>query len=256
MADVVFPVVPRFADHARNQVDVHVGEFRFGDPLPGAKDLLGQVSATVFFENFVAEVFDAEADPGDTQFFTQSLDLGFAQCSWLAFERDLFGAVPSDMLAQPSRKFGQLFRRQETRGTTTEVDKTKRAILHDGQFADHRDFVAKRIDVPLDFRRLDVGENFEVTELAAFPAEWNVQIQSQWGRRRRRAVERSPDIIQVVLLPLAVRRIVRDEVAAYFGFLITGGGRHRLSDAGGQEWTLTLGLPARSRGVCKQSAPL
>ena len=61
------PVVPGLADHAGDQVDVDVGKAGVANPVPGFVDFGRQVRAAVFFEDRVAEVLDAQAQPRDAQ---------------------------------------------------------------------------------------------------------------------------------------------------------------------------------------------
>ncbi len=103
----------------------------------------------------------------------------FAERSRLALERDLFGTVPGDVLPQAIGQFGELLWGEETRCPAAEVDEPKRTIPHHCQLADHRDFAAQRIDIALDFDRVDVGEDFEVAELTSFATKRDVQVQAQ-----------------------------------------------------------------------------
>ena len=58
-----------------------------------------QMSPTVLFQDRVIKVLDAQAQTRHADLF-ERLDLGFGQRARLAFERDFFGLVPTDVGSQ------------------------------------------------------------------------------------------------------------------------------------------------------------
>ena len=66
-ANVVAPVVPRFADHAGDQIDVDVGKIGIVNPIPRFLNFGRQMGPAVFFEHRIAEILDAQAQPRDAQ---------------------------------------------------------------------------------------------------------------------------------------------------------------------------------------------
>ena len=61
------PLVPGFADHAGDQVDVDLIEPEIARPGVGAIDFVGEMGSAVGFQNLVVEVLDAQAQARDAQ---------------------------------------------------------------------------------------------------------------------------------------------------------------------------------------------
>ena len=85
--------------------------------------------AAVQLEDAIVEVLDAEAEARDAHLADRG-ELGFGDRAGLAFERDLFGAVPRAVRIEPADEALQLLRRQERRRAAAEVDEVELASRH------------------------------------------------------------------------------------------------------------------------------
>ncbi len=186
LGDAIFPVVPRFADHAGDQVDVDVRKAGLLDPVPGFVNFARQMGPTVFFEHAVAEILDSQTESRNAQ-IAQRLHLGLRERARLALEGDFFGVVPIDVGPQAIDERRELLAAEKRRGTATEIDEAKRPLAHHRQAADQFDLVRQGRDVAFDVVRVLIGIDAKVTELAALAAERNVQVQAERrvGPRRR-----------------------------------------------------------------------
>ena len=97
----------------------------------------------------------------------------------LALERDLFGVVPRAARVQPADESLQLLRRQERRRAAAEVDEVELAAGHCRRRGVELPLPREQIEILLDLARILVGVDPEVTEMAALPAERDVQVQPQ-----------------------------------------------------------------------------
>ena len=227
--DAILPVLPGFADHARDQIDVDVGESRLLDPLPATVDLGRQMGPAVFLQDLVAEVLHAQAQTRDAQ-LAQRVHLRFGQRPRFTFKGDLFGLVPVDVAPQPVDERRELFGAEEGGRAAAEIDEAKRAIAHAGQLTQQLDLARQRCQVGFDLSRHLVRVHPEIAELAALAAERNVQVQTQRHVARWR-VQCLQGHGNLFVRPLGERRIVRDEVTADFGFRGFSGHCLRLSKA-------------------------
>ncbi len=140
--------------------------------------------STVLFKDRVVEVFDAERNPRDADLF-QRFDFLQTERSRLTLKRDFFSRFPRDMFGEFVAQKQQLSGTQVRRRSTTKIDKSQIAILHRFGLAEHLDFAGQAVDVTLNRLRILIGINAEVTEAAAFSAEWNVKVKPHRNGRVR-----------------------------------------------------------------------
>src|SRR5262249_20170505 len=154
----------------------------------------------------IAEVFDAEAQPGNAH-VAQGSKLVLLQGARLTLEGDFLGLVPRQQRLQAMEEAGQLRRTEIRWRAAAEVNVVQSPTADDGLPAVEFDFLHQGVEVRLDVARVLVGVDAEVAELAALPAEGNVQVQAQRRGRVRGLAQRGVRIGQVRRLPEGKGRI-------------------------------------------------
>ena len=142
-------------------------------------------------------------------------ELGFGERAGLALEGDLFGVVPRAGGVEPADQALQLLRRQERRRAAAEVDEVEAAAGDRRLRRVELPFARQQIEILLDLARVLVGVDPEVAEMAALPAERDVQVQTKRARPASagacsRAAWAS---LTAAGIPDRKRRIIRDEIA-------------------------------------------
>ena len=131
LGDALLPVVPRFADHAGDQVDVDLVEAEVARPAVGAVDLLLQMRPAVVFENLRIEILDAQAEARDAQ-LAQRFQLVLLQRARLALERHFLGPVPRQRGLEPLHQAAQLVGAEVRGRAAAEVDVFEPPAADDG----------------------------------------------------------------------------------------------------------------------------
>ena len=149
------------------------------------------MGSTILFQDRIVEVFDSERNPRDPDFF-QRLNFFKTQCSRFTFKRYFVGMIPGDRATEFIPQELQLSRTEVRRGSPAEIDELQITSLDTSLMTEQFDFFGECFDITSDRVRVLVGIDAKVTELAAFPAEGNVQVQahrhgSVWFRRECRA---------------------------------------------------------------------
>ncbi len=231
LGDALLPVVPRLADHAGDEVDVDLVEAEVARPAVGAVNLVFEVRPAVVFEDLRIEILDAKAEARHAQ-LAQCDELVLLQGARLAFERHFLGAVPRQRRLEAIHQAAQLGGTEVRRRAAAEIDVLEPPAADDRLLAIEFDFPDEGVDVHLHVTGVLVGVDAEVAEFAAFPAKWNVQVQTERRVRRGRCVEDGPGFRQVCGLPGGKGRIVGDEIVAQAGFFLNGFGGHDGASSG------------------------
>ena len=137
--------------------------------------------AAVQLENVIVEVLDAEAEPRHAH-VANGGELGFGERAGLALERDFFGRRPRRDGRQPLHQAAQLPHRQERRRAAAEVHEVERPAVDRGIGVVQLPLARHHVEILLDFLRVLVGVDAEVAEMAALPAERDVQVQAERHR--------------------------------------------------------------------------
>ena len=169
-------------------------------PTVGLQALWRAMGSSVFFENFVVEVFYAEAQPGDS-YLPNSLELALVERPGLAFERNLLGIIPPDGVSKPVDQASKLFRAQVGRRPAAEIHKLKRPAADPRQLLVQLGFTPKRAHIPLDLLAVLVGVDPEVTELAPLTTEGNVEIEPYRRPLLRSGLERAQRRGKMLFIP-------------------------------------------------------
>src|SRR2546428_7681001 len=95
----------------------------------------------------------------------------------------------------------QLTHTQKAWGAAAEVDKVERPSRSDRQAAVNLYLARERLEIGLDVPSRLVGIYAEITELAAFSAKRDVQVETQRRLRARRGFQHGPCCRQVLRPP-------------------------------------------------------
>ena len=212
-SNAALPVLLGFAEHARDQIDVDLRKAERLRELVGAEDLRRSVRAPVHLEDVVVEILDAEAEPRHAHLANRG-EFGLGQRARLALERDFLGRRPRRDGRQPLHQAAQLPHRQERRRPAAEVHEVERTAVDRGIGVIELPFAGHHVEILFDFLRVLVGVDAEIAEVAALPAERDVQVQAERYRRRRRAQRSERIPLDGIRRPDGKRRIVGNEVAA------------------------------------------
>ena len=194
-------------------------------PAVGAVDFVLQVRPAVVFQDFRIEILDAEAEARHAE-LAQGFQLVLLERPRLALERHFLGAVPRQQRLEPLHQAAQLVGAEVRRRAAAEVDVFEPPAADDGFLAVDFDFLDEGVDVGFHVAGVLVGVDAEVTELAALPAERDVEVEAERRIRRRRCVEDGPRLGQEAGLPSRERRVVGDEVVAQAGLFLGRFGGH------------------------------
>ena len=148
---------------------------------------------SVEFQDFVAEVLDAEAQTRDAD-AANGGQLRLGQRPGLALEGHFLRVAPRGHGVEASDETLELFRRQERRRPATEIDEVQRPAGDRRQVGVELPFVRKHVEVIADLLRVLVGIHAEVAEVAPLPAERNVEVEPQRHARNRRRLERGASV--------------------------------------------------------------
>ena len=228
--DAVRPVLVGLAEHAGDEIDVDLRKAEVARLLVDARDLRRAVGAAVQLQDAIAEILDAEAQPGDADAANRR-QLGTGDRAGLALERDLFGRLP-----RPARRHAlderlELTGRQERRRSAAEVHEIERPPGQRRLIRVELPLAPQQVEVLLDFLGVLVGVHPEVTEMTALTAKRDVEVHPERHLRRGRRSERHPGVRgDGVWRPDRKRRVIRDKVAADLGLLEVGD-RRRIGHA-------------------------
>src|SRR5215510_6253348 len=136
------------------------------------------MSAAVGGQNVVVEMFDAEAQSRDADFF-QRFELRFAERARLALECDLFGVLPTHMPVESFHEIAKLLFADIGRRAAAEVGQPELPPLQSGHAA--VDFILpdQRVQIDLDLRSVLVSVDFEITKFAPLAAERDVYVKAE-----------------------------------------------------------------------------
>ena len=216
------PVLLGLAEHAGDEVDIDLREAERARLLVRGEDLRRPVRPPVQFEDLVAEVLDAQAETRHAH-AADGRQLGLGQRARLALERDLFGIAPRGGRAQTGDQPFELTRGQKRRGAAAEIDEIHRPPGNGRQPRVELPLARQHVEIVVDLLRVLVGVDAEVAEVAALPAERDVEVHPERHARHRRRVQRRPGVaLDVLLLPDGERRVGGDEIAANLGLILDG----------------------------------
>ena len=195
-----------------------MGEADGASEVVGTVDFLGDVGAAVGFEDFVVEIFDAEAEAGDAD-VAEDFELAFGECAGFALERYLFHFVPGEEAFHFVDEAAELFGGEVGGRAAAEVDEAGFAAADDGLFGVEGELAADGVEVGFDFAGVLIGIDLEVAEVAAFAAEGDVDVDAEGGAGDGGAVEGGFGFVELFGAPEGEGRVVGDEVVAFPGFL-------------------------------------
>ena len=162
----------------------------------------------------VVEVLDAEAETRDPH-PPDRRELRLRQRPGLALEGDFFGARPRRDRRQAPDQALELRRREKRRGAPAEVHEINRPAGDSLERRVELPLARQEIEVRLDFLRVAIGVDAEVTEMTALPAERNVQVHAERHACDRRRCKRRPGLRGDRLRrPDGEWRVIRHEIAA------------------------------------------
>jgi hypothetical protein len=177
------------------------------------------VCPAVDLEDAIVEVLDPEAQPRHAH-APDGGELGVRECPWLALERDFLGAGPGRDRRQSPHQTLQLLRREKRRRAAAEVHEVQRPSGDRRQLAVQLPFATEYVEVVADLLRVLVCIDPEIAEVAALPAEGNVQVEAERNARDRRRLQRRPRIPRHGFLrPHRKRWVGGDEIAADVGLV-------------------------------------
>ena len=218
--DCFAPTLPRFAYHAGDEVDVYLPEVQRLYPRCNAINLFGEVCPAVFGEDFIVQVFHAEAEAGYAD-RPNRLQLRLCEGAGFTLKRDFLCVIPREHRFHPRYQRLQVLDADIGRRAAAEIDEFQRAICDCRLRAVELHLFRQRVQVNVNLRTVLIGVNPKIAELAPLAAKGDVHIQSErciWMRRR---IQRLPHGGYILVTPSRIRRIVGDENAPYrrlFGF--------------------------------------
>src|SRR5687767_3744744 len=160
----------------------------------------------------VVEVLDAQAQAGDPH-LPEDLELAFGDGAGLAFERDLLSLVPGKLLLHGVDDPAELPGREERGRAAAEINEARLSSADEALPGIEAELADHRVEIAIDFGGILAGIDLEVAEMAALPAERDVDVDPQRGIPARRAIERVIGFPNVLGVPKGIRRIVGNEVA-------------------------------------------
>ena len=178
----------------------------------------------VDLQDVVVEVLDAEAQARDAN-LPDGLELVVRQRARLAFERHLLRLVPAQDRLHPVGQVLELRLGQVGGRAAAEIDELRLAPADERLLPVKLQLAKRQLQIPLDGRGVLVGIDAEVAEVAALPAERDVQVEAQLGARRRRPAQGGGHLGHPLRLPERERGVIRDEVVPYRRFLLRRYGR-------------------------------
>src|SRR6185369_7436958 len=145
--------------------------------------------APVSGENLVVEVFDTKTQSRDSDVF-ERFEFRFLDRARLTFERDFFRVRPTHVLIQSIDEIAQLFLADVRRRAATEICEPELPPCKGRHAAVKFVLFDQRVEIDLDLGGVLVSVDLEITEVAALPAEGNMNIETQRIVDSRRLVER------------------------------------------------------------------
>src|SRR5207248_1876468 len=144
-------------------------------PRVGAKNLRGQVSPAIGFQDLVIEVLDAQAQPSNAESL-QCFQLVLLQCAGLALKRHLLRVFPGEQRLYLFEQPAQLVSAEEGGRAAAEVDEMEGPARRHGHGGVESDFAHECVEIDIDVAGVLVGVDAEIAKFAAFAAKRNVQI--------------------------------------------------------------------------------
>src|SRR5262249_5391283 len=157
---------------------VDLREAEFAGPAESTIDFLFEVGAAVVLENLRLEVLDTQAEPRDAV-LSQHLQLVLLKRAGFALEGDFASTVPRHDRSQASHEAVELRGAQIRWRAAAEVDVVERPASDAGPGRQQFYLLQDGIEIDFDVLGVLVGVDAEVTELAALPAEWDVQVKPE-----------------------------------------------------------------------------
>ena len=216
--DAVAPVVSGLAHHAGDQVDIDLRKSDGTGKVVGAADFFRAVGASVALEDVIVKILDPQAEAGDAQIL-DGLQLGFRQGAGLALEGDFLGFIPRQQLLHSIHDPRDLARGNVGGRTASEINELRLPPADERLLRVERQFLNRGIEVALDLPCVLIRIDLEIAKMAALSAERDMEVNAERRSRRRRAIQRRVSLVHVLGSPERIRRIVGDEVVAYFGGL-------------------------------------
>ena len=189
----------------------------------GAADFGRAMRAAVDLEDVVVEVLDAEAEARHAH-LADRRELRFGQRARFTLEGDFFRRRPRRQRREPLHQSAELRRRQERRRAAAEIDEIELAAGNRGKLRVEFPLAREQVEIAVDLFGVLAGVDPEIAEVAAFPAERDVQVEAE--RRAghgRRLLRGNGVVLDAVARPDRKRRIVGDEIAANFRLVRHGG---------------------------------
>ena len=147
------------------------------------------------------------------------MDLGPGEGARFALERHLLQLGPGEGVLQANDQPEKLLGTDERGRPAAEIDEPEGPAQGGRLRRIELDLAPQGVQIPFDFLAVLVGIDPEIAELAAFPAEGNVEVEPEAVRSGARGpVEGFVERGKVVRTPARVRRVVGDEDVAEIGF--------------------------------------
>ena len=179
------------------------------------------MGAAVHFEDVIVEALNPEAEARHPD-LAQGLELFLGEGARLGLEGDFLGLVPGEEILHPVGQIPELLDREVAGRAPAEIDELRLPAREVGGAGITFELADPGIEIGVDLRGVLVGVNAEVAEVAAFPAEGYVEVDSEIRVGRTGRVQNLVDGVLVFRLPEGEGRIIRNEVVARLGLLGRG----------------------------------
>jgi hypothetical protein len=185
--------------------------FTWGNPSSRA-----MMRPTVDLEHMIIEILNTQAQSRHAH-LPDRLEFVIGQGSRFTFERDLLHLVPGQDRLHSIGQELQLVDREIGRRAATEIDKARFAPANERLLRIELELLKRRIHVTLDRCSVFVRIHPEITEMTAFPAERNVQVNTEVRARLRCPVQCRVGILHQLGFPERKRRVIGHEIVSHRG---------------------------------------
>src|SRR5262249_15287031 len=144
------PVAFGLVQHARDQIDIDLGETDRADEIIRPVDLLRPMSAAVDLEDMIVEVFNSKAEPRNADLL-DDFELAFGQSAGFGFEGDLLGCAPGQEFSHGVCQTRELTGGNIRWRSTAEVDELRLSRSDQRLARVELQFVNRRVEIAFDF---------------------------------------------------------------------------------------------------------
>src|SRR4051812_26800423 len=153
-----------------------------------------------------------------------------SQSARLGFEGHFFHSLPWQQPLHFGSEMPELIDRQVGRSASTEINEARLPRANEWLGGIIGKFLQGGIDIPANGRGIFIRVDLEIAEVTPFPAERNVEIDSEVCSGLRRALQSVVEFAYMVRLPKRERGIIRNEIVADRGFLLDRRGNRLLGN--------------------------